>query len=543
MSAQISPETSPVQKTVKRFNPYVGPRPFSTQQELPNRHTEARDVADLLVSERVLLLHAMSGAGKTSLIQAGVLKLLKGFHVIGPVRVDKPVPMNADGTFVRLHNRYVYSIALSLLGDDSRPDESLYEMNLLDVLKRAMKAGAGNGLPLLIIDQFEEVLTLDPTDIAAKEAFFEELGGVVASGEPGSDGDESGSDFEGDGLLRGGEVPQAPEVHAGDTGDGAGRLANKNDWPGTWLLLAIRDDQVGALDPYLHNIPGFLRARYRLSFLTHDEAKDAIQVPARTQGVTITDEAAEELIDRLSHTRVRTPEQDAAQSLPTNLVEPVQLQVLCRRLWKEKKHQGSFDEIDFKYVSELTDDYVERAMSRYYSDSVSELAREFNIQEKAVREWFDTALITEHGDRSQSNRGPISGPEEKRILARLKDMFLINEDSRGGTTWYELAHDRLVPAVKLANRAWRYERLAPWQLQALDWKQSNRNSSYLLKPKQLPYSRGRDLSPLENEFRRACMEQYSDRFRILQWQVVSIVLIVMVIGESIAIIGFVLGWY
>jgi hypothetical protein len=543
MSAQTSAETSPAKKAVKRLNPYVGPLPFSKQQELPNRHTEARDVADLLISERVLLLHALSGAGKTSLIQAGVLKLLKGFHVIGPVRVDKPVPVNADGSFVHLHNRYVYSIAISLLGDDSRPDESLYEMNLLDVLKRAMTASTGKGRPLLIIDQFEEVLTLDPTDIAAKEAFFEELGGVVATRERGNDGDVSGSDFESDGPIGGGEVTSAPEVHARDTGDGAGGLADDDGWPGTWLLLAIRDDQVGALDPYLHSIPGFLRVRYRLSFLTHDEAKDAIQIPARTQGVTITDEAAEELIDRLSHTRVRTPEQDAAQSLPTNLVEPVQLQVLCRRLWKEKKHQGPFDEIDFKYVSELRDDYVERAMSRYYSDSISELAQGFGIQEKAVRDWFETALITEHGDRSQSNRGPVGGPKEKEILTRLKDMFLINEDSRGGTTWYELAHDRLVPAVKLANRAWRYEHLAPWQIQALDWKQSNRNSSYLLKPKQLPYSRRRDLSPLENEFRRACMEQYGNRFRIVRWQLFSGFLIFLVIAEFIVILGFLLGWY
>jgi conflict system STAND superfamily ATPase len=508
MSAQTSPETAPAEKAVKKFNPYVGPRPFSKQQELPNRHTEVRDVADLLVSERVLLLHALSGAGKTSLIQAGVLGLLKGFCVLGPVRVDKPVPVNEDGSLIHLHNRYVYSIALSLLGDDSRPDESLYEMNLLDVLKRATTTSAGKGLPLLIIDQFEEILTLDPTDVAAKEEFFDELGGVVASRELGNDG-----------------------------------LADDNGWPGTWLLLAIRDDQVGALDPYLHSIPGFLRARYRLSFLTHDEAKDAIQIPARAQGVTITDEAAEELIDRLSHTRVRTPEQDAAQSLPTHLVEPVQLQVLCRRLWKEKKHEGPFDKIDYEYVSGLADDYVERAMSRYYSDSISELAREFGIQEKAVRDWFETALITEHGDRAQSNRGPIPGPEEKQILARLKDMFLINEDSRGGTTWYELAHDRLVPAVKIANRAWRYKHLAPWQLQALDWKQSNRNSTYLLAPNQLPYSRGRDLSPLENEFRRACMEHYGNRFRIVRWQLFSGFLIFLMTLEFIVILGFLLAWY
>ena len=487
----MSAPTKPARRTGSGpHNPYVGPRPFTSKQQLPNRALEAQDVADLLASERVLLLQAASGAGKTSLIQAGVLERMRGFKVAGPVRVDKPVPRRPDGRPVRLRNRYVHSIALYLMAESLDP-ESLYNMTLADVLRAGFNRIEGDGVPLLIIDQFEEILTLDPTDHEAKEAFFEELGSCV-------------EDL--DGTV------------------------------GLWVLLAIRDDAIGALDPFSQFVPGYLRSRYRLSFLTPNEAQAAIQRPADAQGVTISDAAALELIRRLARTRVRSAGLASAESLPTSLVEPLQLQVLCRRLWKDMLvEKGRFDRIELRDVTSLPDDYVERALSRYYSDSVTELAKQFDIDEQAVRDWFETALITEHGDRSQSTRGPVTEEHEQEVLNRLKDMFLINSDTRGETTWYELAHDRLVNAVRVANRAWRYSNLDAWQLAALDWKQSNRHPSLLLDPRILPY-RWRSGTPLEEEFREACMQHFGTKFRIGRWKLLTGVLAMFIVLQSAAII-------
>jgi hypothetical protein len=469
-----SAKVSDIQLGPKRENPFVGPVPFQPGQRLPNRQVEAQDVADILVSDRVLLLHAASGAGKTSLIQAEVLHRLDGFAVAGPVRVDKPEPTDADGQPVKPHNRYVFSIALYLLGDGQSP-ESLYDLRLAEVLRAALNPE--DGIPLLIIDQFEEVLTLNPTDLADKNAFFEELGDAVK---------------------------------------GLGE-----DREGICLLLSIKDEAVGGLEPYVQHLPGFLRARYRLSFLTPPEAKAAIQKPAKDQQVMITDEAAKELIGRLSHVRVRSPVQSAAESLPTTEVEPLLLQVVCRRLWRDLlKRKKAFDRIELSDIEQLPPDYVERALSGYYSDCVQDLAQEYKADKQTIRDWFETTLITEHGDRCQTTRGPVTGPDEQKVLARLREMFLISSDTRAGTTWYELAHDRLVGPVRMANRAWRYRKLEPWQLQALDWKQHNRPPSLLLPPSQLPYKLGKD-SPVEEEFRKACLEHYGSRFRLLRWQMLS----------------------
>jgi MoxR-like ATPase len=63
-----------------RPNPYPGPRPFQRDQTLYGRDQELRDLRDLLIGERIVLLYSPSGAGKTSLIQAALIPELEREH-------------------------------------------------------------------------------------------------------------------------------------------------------------------------------------------------------------------------------------------------------------------------------------------------------------------------------------------------------------------------------------------------------------------------------------------------------------------------------
>ena len=60
-----------------RPNPYVGPRAFRTGEALYGRARELNELMNLLIAERIVLLHSPSGAGKSSLIQAGLIPLLE----------------------------------------------------------------------------------------------------------------------------------------------------------------------------------------------------------------------------------------------------------------------------------------------------------------------------------------------------------------------------------------------------------------------------------------------------------------------------------
>jgi hypothetical protein len=434
-------------------NPYIGPRPFRIGERLPNRQDEARELSDLVIAERVVLLHAPSGAGKTSLIQAGLMPILRqyGFQPVGPVRVDKPT--SSEG----VRNRYVHSIAQYLL-DGARGEQAALEtLTLAEALShysRANQQSPSSEAPpavrreepwVLLLDQFEEILILDPTDWDVKAQFFDDLREVLDSG----------------------------------------------PW---WVLFAMREDFMGGLDRYLDQIPGHLRTTYRLDFLSRAEAEAAITVPARSRDVSFEDGAVKLLVDRLAQVQIDAPD-DKPKWLPTPYVEPFQLQVACHRLWKQVRAghpDGQFSVISRDDVCHLD---VDQVLSQYYSDSVAEVAKEAGVPEGAIREWFESQLITVTMPRlrRQTMKLPVAGNLD--IVRKLEEAYLVRGDSRGGVTWYELGHDRLIRAVANSNKDWRRSNYEPWQVAAHKWQLNNRPDDLLLSKMELkiapaPWSRG-----------------------------------------------------
>ena len=131
-SVLSSPDTTSL--VMRNDNPYVGPRSFKTGEKLYGRDSEALDLLDLLIAERIVLLYSPSGAGKSSLIQAELTRQLKkeGFHILPTIRVSTEPPaissefsaLSAESpettqnstlnTQNSKFNRYVFSALLSL---------------------------------------------------------------------------------------------------------------------------------------------------------------------------------------------------------------------------------------------------------------------------------------------------------------------------------------------------------------------------------------------------------------------------------------------
>ena len=97
-------------------NPYVGPRPYERRDRhnFYGREREARELRSLILSEREVLFYAQSGAGKTSLLNATVIPMLKeeDFYVLPVARVGNELPPGIDPTAV--DNIFVFSALLSL---------------------------------------------------------------------------------------------------------------------------------------------------------------------------------------------------------------------------------------------------------------------------------------------------------------------------------------------------------------------------------------------------------------------------------------------
>jgi WD40 repeat protein len=444
-------------KAAARPNPFVGPRAFKTGETLFGRDREVRELLDLLIAERIVLLHSPSGAGKSSLINAGLLPLLKaeGFVLPPVIRVGQAIEAGTAGS----GNRHVLSALLSLEEaferNEQMPRAELAGLSLEIYLDRRGLGEPGANL-VLVLDQFEELLTVDPANRFSKQEFFSQLGAA---------------------------------------------LRNRS----RWALIAMREDYVASLAPYLRPLPTRLNTTYRLDLLGIDAALQAIRRPAADHGVNFTEEAARRLVDDLRRIQVQRPDGTMEEQLGPH-VEPVQLQVVCYRLWQSLRPGES--EVTLPRVEKLGD--VSASLRAYYAERVQTAAAESRVDERAIRDWFEHQLITETNIRGQVLMGEQSSEGlDNRAIRLLENAYLVRAEKRRGATWFELSHDRLIQPVRQDNAQWYEKNLGLLQRSAVVWEANYRSDDLLLRGKALlaaehwAHAYPAQVRPLEGELLRA----------------------------------------
>lgn len=406
----------------RRENPYVGPRSFAIGEPLYGRDRERAALLDLVIAERVVLLHAPSGAGKSSLLQAGLVPdlIAEGFKVRPVIRVGMDLPGEVPGA-----NRHLLSALLSLEEGSARPLATLAEQGLVAALE---VGGAAHEGEVLIFDQFEEVLTVDPNNRAAKQAFFAEVGAALRSSR-------------------------------------------------RWAVFSMREDYVASLAPYVRAVPTRFKNTFQLELLGAEAALQAARRPAEAAGVQFTEAAARRMIDDLRQVKVQAADGSTTVELGA-FVEPVQLQVACRNLWARLPEGDPV--IEPEDVAAVGD--VDAALTEYYESQVAAVAAASGTAEWAIRGWIGRALITEQGLRGQVlQAAEASAGLANAVIRRLIDAHLVRAEKRRGATWFELAHDRMIGPVRASNARWTESHLSAVQRQAELWDSSGRPESLLLR--------------------------------------------------------------
>jgi len=465
--------------TVVTGNPYVGPRTYAYAQRqlFFGREREARDLLARVVSERLLLFYAQSGAGKSSLLHTRLIPQLRdeeGFAVLPVGRVSGELPAGISA----VSNIFTFNLMASIDQGDRDParfdtltiaaflahlasEDGLYWAYEPAIADADRPAAADSGSSpaqryVLIIDQFEEIVTAHPDHWQERTTFFQQLNQAML------------------------------------------------DDPNLWVVLTLREDYVAALDPYAQYLADKLRARFSMERMGIEAALEAICLPASLGGRPFTEDAAQGLVNNLR--MVRVPGQDEPQ--PGQYVEPVQLQVVCYQMWENiaSRPLGPITADDLQQSGD-----VDTALATFFEAAIAQVLAvpKAGVSEERLRQWFSTRLITEAGTRGtvfhDERTGQTAGMPNTAV-DHLVRQFLLRMELRAGGAWVELVHDRFVDPILESNRTWLNAHESTITQAAQAWQTGNRSAGLLITGEVLRNALAQaaaepeQFGPLEREF-------------------------------------------
>ncbi|HSS79542.1 MAG TPA: WD40 repeat domain-containing protein, partial [Thermoanaerobaculia bacterium] len=375
--------------------PYVGPRPFDEKERdlFYGRDREAADLCSLVIAHAAVLFYAPSGAGKTSLLQARLIPLLKEkeFEVLRPARVRAP----AFGA----GNAYVRGILAAWTPEGAPPSPPETTLGEFLAARPCRRDDLGEPLPrVLVFDQAEEIFDTGPWQ--DRRELFQQLGAALDA----------------DPRLR--------------------------------VVLALREEYLARLDPFAAQMPERLRIHFRLEPLRRSAALAAVIGPLRATACHFAPGIAEKLVDDLMQVATADGESEEKQEL----VEPVQLQAVCQRLWNALP--ADVVEVTAEHLRTIGD--VDKALAAFYEDCLREAVQGAAVPEGRLRLWIEERLITPSGKRGLV----FQGEEEteglpNKTVALLESGHLVRGEWRARACWFELTHDRLIEPIRCSNQRWR----------------------------------------------------------------------------------------
>lgn len=387
------------------FNPYVGPRPFrrDDQNIFFGRDEEILQLSALIGAYSTVLLYAQSGAGKSSLINAGLIPELERdeFQVLPPVRVGVK-SRNVDNA--EIPNIYIYNAITSIESEED--EETLKQQTLSTFLRHYPRKFDEFEIPftrVLIFDQFEELFTTFPERWEDRKDFFEQV-----------------------------------------------KYAIQED-PNLTVLFVMREDYIAEIEGYRTILPNRLETEFRLERLKQDTALSAVTLPLerltvkkRTYGTGV----AEALVSELQKIRVIS-EDGKVRPVKGEFIEPVVLQVVCESLWNSLP--SDVDVVTLEHIEEHAQ--VDDALKRYYEDCLNKVISAIDtVTKEQLVNWFSNELITPAGTRAPVYQdADNTGSLPNKAVTMLENLHIIRGEQRSNARWYELSHDSFLQPIRDVN--------------------------------------------------------------------------------------------
>lgn len=409
-------------------NRYPGVKPFEADERdrFFGRGRDIRDLYDLILLEKLVVVFGKSGYGKSSLLNAGILPRFEeeteenarftpllirlGSYVEG--KVLSPL----DNFAQRLEERAPYTGGAGFLDLFSGEHKLWYEF------KRRQVSGVHRFV--LVFDQFEEFFSYPAEE---QHRFKEQLAELLYQDTPQGVREQ---------VL---DMPRQQRL----------LLATPLDIK---AVFVIREDRLSLLDSLHDQLPAIFHKRYELRALSREQAREAIVRPAGLPGLQFASpafryspEALERILDELSR----------GQKEQQQKIEAFQLQVLCQYLESKVAERGR------EGATVQPADLPEAAniFEAYYNRQIGQLPEGRRL---AARLIIEEGLILEEPATGEGRRLGVDGallvqqfkdigatPE---LLAALEDTFLLRREANAlGGFNFEVSHDSLLPPILKAK--------------------------------------------------------------------------------------------
>jgi hypothetical protein len=402
-------------------NRYPGAHPFPDdalwRRLFYGREQESIKLTNQILANRLVVVFARSGIGKSSLLNASITENLRANgYVPLSVRVNDPKLGSLD------------SIYDTIASESHRQRIEYIEGNKTSLwgFFKTSEFWRGDILlaPVLILDQFEELFTLHSE--LQRNAFVDQLSYLVRGVSPRR------------------EYSDKREAFDAKVNDSA---------PVVKIVLSLREDFLAELDELSDRIPGILDERFRLLPLSRSAASRALAEPARVKDRNLAVLPFE--LDDDAQSAILNFLESAAPSarISSRSVEPFQLQLICQYLEKIAggKQQEGFPETKLTLRDVGGEARLRRILKDFFKDQVAAIPRN---QRHGVK-----ILCSEYLINPQGRRLRLEESEIKRILkldvSTLQTLVqgrLLRANTAADQTYYELSHDSLIRPILASRR-------------------------------------------------------------------------------------------
>ena len=269
------------------------------------------------------------------------------------------------------------------------------------------------------------------------------------------------------------------------------RDAIKND-PNLRIVFIMREEFIANLDTFSQVLPDGFRRKFRLEPLRKEQAINAVERPllqAMLLEPGLKDimneqdikKIAKRVVDNLLQIHVqrydavvenkesnkvlnkirkvfgfRQPktldrDDEWSKTIHGEFVEPVQLQVVCLKLWENKILTGKIQ----SEIDSLAFGDVDNALIDFYVDAIKAAKADTRMKEHAIRRWCEEKLITSAGTRNmvyQDTNTNFTAGMPNKVVSILQSKYLVHAEERARGKWFELTHDRLIKPIKDSNK-------------------------------------------------------------------------------------------